>query len=174
MKQDETFFRAKKRYIAVMVASFLYGGYSLLQFIYNIYSFFWMSEVVPTMAVKGVGRMARDPMVFLSSPQNITNPIGGIVAIIAGLAIWFLIREKELKAVRQETAKKLMLPDERAVIDALKKFDLELTQSKIAIETGLTKVQVHRAVKRLELKGAVEKHGYGVTNKIILKKDFLE
>lgn len=174
MKQDETLFKAKKRYIAIMVASFLYGGFSLILFLYNTYSFFWRSEAMPNGPIRGPGRMTQDPMLFLSSPQNIIYPLGGLLAIIAGLTIWSLIREKELKAVKQETAKKLLLPDEKAVINALKNAGSELTQSKIAMETGLNKVQVHRAVKRLELKGAIEKHGYGLTNKIILKKDFLE
>jgi len=35
-------------------------------------------------------------------------------------------------------------------------------------------VQVHRAIKRLEAKGVLEKHDYGLTNKIILKKEFVE
>ena len=80
--------------------------------------------------------------------------------------------EKEIKAVKQVTTAKLLLPDELAVVDTLKKFDFELTQSKLAKETGLNKVQIHRAIKRLESKGALEKHNYGLTNKIILKKEF--
>ncbi|MFH1586999.1 MAG: MarR family transcriptional regulator, partial [Candidatus Diapherotrites archaeon] len=66
------------------------------------------------------------------------------------------------------------LPDEKALIETLKKFNYELTQSQLTKESGLTKVQVHRAVKKLEDKGVLEKHDYGLTNKIILKKELIE
>ncbi|MBN1941204.1 MAG: hypothetical protein JW772_03415 [Candidatus Diapherotrites archaeon] len=174
-KPNETGYRTKKRYVLVMLANLAYGGFSILLFFFQVYSFFWMSEIsgngdLPRPNVGG-GRM-RDPFLFLSSPQNIVYLIGGIIAIVAGMALWQIMREKEIKSVKQVTAAKLLLPDEKAVVETLKRFNFELTQAKLANETGLNKVQVHRAVKRLETKGAIEKHGYGLTNKIILKKDF--
>ena len=66
------------------------------------------------------------------------------------------------------------MPDEKKIIDVLKASSFESTQSKIVRETGLSKVQAHRAIKRLESKGVLEKHDYGLTNKIILKKELFE
>ena len=199
MKQAETVFKAKKRYLAIMLLCFLYGGFSIFFFLYNTYSIFWMSEIAAPEGFgqqindanrfvraagdenrffrperDGLARLASDPMAMLSSPQTITYLIGGIIALLAGIAIWQLVREKEIKTAKQEIAKNLLLPDEKAVIEVLRKFDFELTQAKIAKETGLSKVQVHRAIRRLESRGMVEKHEYGLTNKIILKKEFFE
>jgi len=56
----------------------------------------------------------------------------------------------------------------------LRSSHYESTQSRLAKETGLGKVQVHRAIKRLEAKGLIEKHDYGLTNKILLKKELFE
>lgn len=199
MKQAETAFKAKKRYLAIMLLCFLYGGFSIFFFLYNTYSIFWMAEIAAPEGAgqqindvnrfvratadenrffrperDGFARLASDPMAMLSSPQTITYLIGGIIALLAGIAIWQLVREKEIKTAKQEIAKNLLLPDEKAVVEALRKFDFELTQAKIAKETGLSKVQVHRAIRRLESRGMVEKHEYGLTNKIILKKEFFE
>ncbi|MFH1224496.1 MAG: MarR family transcriptional regulator [Candidatus Diapherotrites archaeon] len=115
-----------------------------------------------------------EPLALLLSPVSLYWLIGGLVSIFAGFAIWSLIREKEIKQIKLETANNLLLPDERKVIDALKGANYEMTQAKLAKETGLGKVQVHRAVKRLEAKGVLEKHGYGLTNKIILKREVFE
>lgn len=175
MKPLETLKASKKKYFALMIACFIYGGFSLISFLFQIYSFFWLSSSTNGDLPKpGMGRIMRDPLMFLNSPQNISYLIGGLIAILAGLAIWHLTRQKELKAVRQETTAKLLLPDEKRIIETLKTFDFELTQAKLTKETGLNKVQVHRAIKNLEAKGALEKHSYGLTNKIILKKEFFE
>ena len=191
MKPNETIFKAKKKYIAVMVLCFLFAGFSLISFINHLYGIFWQTSVgdfprFPARmedfnrqpnndANRGAEVMqAQDPIVRLASPQALSYLIGGIIAILAGFAIWGLIREKEIKSIKQETANNLLLPDEKAVINYLKKCGFESTQSKLAKETGFNKVQVHRAIKRLESKGVLEKHEYGLTNKIILKKEIFE
>jgi len=202
MKPNETFFKAKKRYVAVMLLCFLYGGFSLIFFLLQGYSFFWESELgdnnfsfdkVPSgliddnsfkefnavsdfkngKDVKGF-RQPRNPLGLFTSPMTLLSLLGGLISIFAGLTIWSLTREKEIKSIKQQLTDKLLLPDEKKVVDVLKKADYELTQAKLVKETGLSKVQVHRAIKKLELKGALEKHGYGLTNKIILKKEFFE
>jgi uncharacterized membrane protein len=111
---------------------------------------------------------------MLVSPVSLSWLIGAMVSILAGMAIWNITREKERKSIRQETADNLLLPDEKKIIDALKKSKYEMKQSSLAKETGLSKVQVHRAVKRLESRGILEKHAYGLTNKIILNKKLFE
>ncbi len=98
----------------------------------------------------------------------------GIISIIAGLTIWGLTRTKERQAIREDVAENLLLPDEKRVINALKKAGYELTQKRLSAESGLSRVQVHRVVKKLEAKGLLEKHDYGMTNKIVLKREFFE
>ena len=71
-------------------------------------------------------------------------------------------------------ASNLLLPEEKKIIDSLMQNNLEATQAKLAKDTGMSKVQTHRAIKKLEAKGILEKHSFGMTNKILLKKELLE
>ena len=63
----------------------------------------------------------------------------------------------------------LLLPNEMKIYNLLTHSNSGLTQSKITLESGLSKVQVHRVIKKLEDKGLIEKHKYGATNKLFLK-----
>lgn len=96
----------------------------------------------------------------------------GILSIAAGATIFGLTREKEVRAVKRDMANNLLMPDERKVMETLAKSGYEIMQSKVSKESGLSKVQVHRAVKRLESRGVLRKHRYGLTNKVILEKEF--
>ena len=195
MKPDETIFRTKRKYFVVIILCFLYGGYSIISLGTHLYSSFWARDVaglpgpreframddlndsnsLQSQAGSQSARARNLSLVdILLSPQSIEYLFGGIVSIIAGLTIWSITREKEIKSIKEQTADNLMLPDEKAVINYLKRSGFESTQAKLAKETGLNKVQVHRVVKRLESKGIVEKHDYGLTNKILLKKELFE
>ena len=199
MKPNEMFENNKNKYLAIMIICFLYAGFSIILFGSQAYNYFWKTEVVGTPSFedmnnqnmdvdkfndknrfnKNGARMEamkemKDPFVFFSSPISLTFLLGGIVALMAGFAIFSLVRKKEIKIIREQTTDNLLLPDEKAVIDALKNSNYEMTQTKIVKETGLNKVQVHRVVKRLESKGLLNKHEYGLTNKIILKKEYFE
>ncbi|MFH1256118.1 MAG: hypothetical protein V1494_02390 [Candidatus Diapherotrites archaeon] len=181
-----------------MFLCFLYGGFSIITLFLSAYGVIWRTETggisffdrrPPDFnSISGIDanrfsdanaflrteRLSIDPFASLLSPSSLLLLVGGLIAISAGIAIWFLIREKEIKKIKQETANNLLLPDEKAVIEALKKSNFESTQAKLAKEAGMNKVQVHRAIKRLEAKGVLEKHGYGLTNKILLKKELFE
>ncbi len=193
MKQTETYFKTKKRYVAITLICFLYGGFSIFMLSFGVYSSFWKMGLLNPVkggfadvnadlnqfadglkGFAGTRKFGYDPIAFICSPTNLVYLAGGVIAILAGLAIWSLIRQKELKSVKQAATANLLLPDENAVIEALKDSGYELTQSKLTKETGLSKVQVHRVIKRLESKRILEKHDYGVTNKIILKKEFFD
>jgi hypothetical protein len=212
MKLPETDLK-KKKYSAVMLFSFLYGGFSLILFMLVVYSAIWATEIADLPFVGGpvgiapepggrifrisegldfnrtmdsnvtftdenaVGRfnhINRNPLAIVLSPAAMFLLIGGLISISAGLTISSLTRQKEIKAIKKEVASNMLLPDEKAIVEVLKNSNFESTQAKLARETGLNKVQVHRAIKRLESKGVLEKHDYGLTNKIILKKEFFE
>jgi len=190
MKPIETIPMLKHKYTIVMILCFLYAGFSIIMFFNQAYGFIWRTELngLPTIEVANldsnnfrsqnrdfnVFRTPRDPFMSMTSSTSLSLLIGGVISILAGITIFRLTREKEIKQVKYDTTVKLLLPDEKQVIEALKESNNELTQAKITKNTGLTKVQVHRAIKKLEAKGAIEKHDFGLTNKIILKKDFID
>ncbi len=193
MKPTETIFKAKKRYVTVMILCFLYGGFAIIMSLFLIYASIWMpgGGLHNESLQNGIGdlnnlqkgdgsrgmpfmRPPFDPIQLITSPLLLTFLGSGIIALLAGITILSLVREKEIKSIKKQTVDSLLLPDEKALIETLKKFNYELTQSQLAKESGLTKVQVHRAIKKLEDKGVIEKHNYGLTNKIILKKELIE
>lgn len=199
MKLIETILDPKNRPAIMMFLCLAYGGFSLILFISQIYGFFWRSEFMDPQFFDVIFREARridgnwidgnipdenfgprrvlvQPNIFgvLSSPFSLSSLIGGIISILAGITIWRLMREKEVKAAKEATATQLLLPDEKSVMKVLRDSNGESTQAKITRESGLSKVQTHRALKRLEAKGVIEKHDYGLTNKVILKKGFLD
>lgn len=192
MKTIETTFKARRKHFVIMVLCFLYGGFAIILFLLLLYTSFWRTEIFGFSGfeerfqdvnrfsrfdgnhVNGFGRTSFNPISLISSPLILTFLGSGLISLFAGISIWSLIREKEIKSIKEQTANNLLLPDERMIIDALKESDYELTQSKLSKELGLNKVQVHRAIKRLEAKGVLKKHEYGLTNKIILKKEFFE
>lgn len=184
----------------VILLCLLYGGYGVVSFASQAYFAFWLPDVAAPardanfidanfndmnrnfpdangFAPRGdrfESMISRDPLALVTSPNEISNLIGGIISIIAGVTLWGIVREKEIKSIKQQTASNLLLPDEKKIIDVLKSSHFESTQSRLTKETGLGKVQVHRTIKRLEAKGIIEKHDYGLTNKIILKKELFE
>jgi len=199
MKPIETNFLRGKKHAFVMWAAFLYGGFAILLFGMDIYSAIWMgsSTFITAPEIRGfdqnrfigandinrledINRIRAGPP-FISSPLRIiTSPasimilLSGILSLACGFTIMSITRTKEIKKIKQETADYLLLPDEKKVIEALKRNNYSLAQSKITADSGLNKVQVHRVIKRLEAKGLIEKHDFGLTNKIVLKKELFE
>jgi len=199
MKPIETNFLRGKKHSLVMWAAFLYGGFAILLFGMDLYSAAWMgsstfitapetrnfdqnrfTEFNDTNHIADINHPRVGPP-FISSPLRIiTSPISililfsGIISLACGFTIMSITREKEIKKIKQETADYLLLPDEKKIIEALKRNNYTLAQSKITIDSGLNKVQVHRVLKRLEMKGLIEKHDFGLTNKIVLKKELFE
>ena len=64
--------------------------------------------------------------------------------------------------------------DEKLVMRTLEENGSELTQTELVKRTKLSKVKVHRVIKRLESIGIVNKYSYGMTNKIRLKDSILK
>jgi uncharacterized membrane protein len=94
----------------------------------------------------------------------------GIMFILAGLSVFRLVRDDDIKTIRGEVTDSLLLPEERLVIAQLRKAGGEMTQKEISQSTGLSKVKIHRVLSRLEGKKVVKRHPYGMTKKIVLEK----
>jgi len=97
------------------------------------------------------------------------NILGFMVSLGAGVSILFLLRGVDKKEAHRSMVESVTTPEDKRVIKCLESAGGELTQSEIVKNSGLTKVKVHRIVKRLESFGIIEKFPYGMTNKIRLK-----
>lgn len=175
----------------VMVLCLLLGGFSMILYMIQAYTAFWGSEVFGEARHfnvsetenrrfngsqdfnRSLGRFMpqRSPEVVLTSPFSLTLLFNGIILLLAGISIWSLVRDKEIKSVKEKLTSILLLPEERTIIEELRKSKGAITQSQLVKNTGLSKVKIHRVVNKLVAKGIVKKHSYGLTNKIVLEKE---
>jgi uncharacterized membrane protein len=171
-----------RKYSAVMVLCFLFGGFALILYSAQMYSVL-VAPGAPNMSGEfnnsidfnrslREGRFNFDnPAIRLESPFAVIPILGGIVLLLGGISIWKLTREKEITSVKEKLTSLLLLPEERLVIEELKKSNGSIAQSQLVRNTGLSKVKAHRIVNRLSAKGIVKKYPYGLTNKIVLEKE---
>jgi uncharacterized membrane protein len=186
-----------RKYVVIMILCFLFGGYSLILYLMQIYSIFWQTETVmgirregeifPTPVfsrelreenISNITNVSMPPRSFiiaspsslLFSPFSITFLIMGIISLLAGFTIWNLVREKEIKTTKKAILDVFLLPEEKKVLSEIEKYGGTLTQSEIVKTTGFSRVKIHRIIKNLEKKNLIMKQQYGMTNKIILKR----
>ena len=105
------------------------------------------------------------------APDRLIYLLGGFMFIVAGITIWYMMREKEIKDIEEKLTDTFLLPEEREIISELKKTNYESTQSELVRKTGFSKVKVHRILNKLEKRGIVKRHEYGMTKKVLLKQD---
>ncbi len=164
-----------KKYHYIMVLAFAYGGFSLIFFLSQVYLALWAGQNIDIPnAFERPERHRLMGMAVVTAPHNIILLAGGIISLLAGYAIWSLTRKKEVHAARHGVMTALLLPTEARIIELLKASDDGLAQSKLVAESGYSKVQVHRIVKKLESKGIITKHKYGLTNKLMLAKEYAD
>jgi uncharacterized membrane protein len=174
----------KTAFMAVMVLCFLFGGYFILTFASQMYDFLArgiMSEsanVTYMPAFMNESNMTpfgpRDFRSFQAArnfpSESFIDLVSGLMFIIAGIAIWRLVSEKELDLIREELSDTFLLPEEKAVIEELKRAGGETTQKEMVSRTGLSKVKIHRILGKLEAKKIVRRYPYGMTKKIVIEK----
>jgi hypothetical protein len=186
-----------KKYAAVMILCFLFGGFSLILYLLMMYSVFWQNEMI--LGIRSEGEIFNVPVFanelrntsgnFTPPPMNperrfiISNPsslifspfsltflIMGIISIIAGISLWNLIRDREIKFTKKAMMDVFLMPEEKKVLEEIEKYGGSLTQSELVKTTGLSRVKIHRVLRNLENKKIIIKQEYGMTNKIVLKK----
>lgn len=189
--------KAYRKYTVIMILCFLFGGYSLILYLMQVYSILWQTETVMAIRREGEifpapvfsgeiternisnasnvsipprGFVISNPSSLLLSPFSIAYLIMGVISLFAGFSILNLVREKEIKFTKKAILDVFLLPDEKKVLSEIEKYGGSLTQSEISKSTGLSRVKVHRIIRSLENKKLVMKHQYGMTNKIVLKK----
>ncbi|MBI2559230.1 MarR family transcriptional regulator [Candidatus Woesearchaeota archaeon] len=176
MKPQNTNRKDRKFYWVIAAANLIYGGVVLLIFIYASYFFYSRTRFIPTSEMGNLTmpyRIARQATRFrpgLSVIALILTFIGSLISIASGVFLIRLLREKETKELKRDVIESMVTPDEKIVITELENNNGALTQSELVKNTGLSKVKVHRIVKRLESLGIIKKYPYGLTNKIKLER----
>jgi uncharacterized membrane protein len=170
--------------MAIVVLCFIFGGYFLLSSAIRMQSVFAINGQSPNaffgnVTGRGIGQGPNESGFFVRE-QGGLPPFGsgmafldmasGVMFILAGLSVFRLVRDEDIKSIRGELTDSLLLPEEKLVIAQLRKAGGEMTQKEITQSTGLSKVKVHRVLAKLEEKKVVRRHPYGMTNKIILEK----
>jgi hypothetical protein len=184
------------RHSIVMILLFLVGGFSILLFLFELYSAFWGEETLGMQNIQiqnisndsnrilppnntnrffqgehGMQRLS--PETILTSPFSMVLLFAGVLSVLGGISVFQLTREKELKSIKEDVTALLMTPEERAIVDELKKANGKMNQNQLVKKTGFSKVRIHRAIVRLETRKIVKKYPYGLTNKIVLEKTAL-
>lgn len=166
----------EKKYVAVMVLCFVFGGYFLFSSFYQmrVFSLDGGIGIFPEPPNFTFNESERFDRIGRANPFTAAIPfqfMGGIVLVFAGISIWFLTNEREFKAVKENVTNNMLLPEEKAVLDELKKQGGQLTQKKLSRETGLTRVKVHRVLNRLEEKKLIRRHPYGSTKMVVVERE---
>jgi len=116
---------------------------------------------------------------FQSGLISLIKTALGVLTVIffIGMVLSFIAanelskKHEDIVEVVEEKNFDYLMPEEKAVVELLKKNDNAMTQKEIAIELGLSKVKAHRIIKRLEQKKVVKKFDYGMTNKVKLESN---
>ena len=169
----------RKFYWFVAILCLIYGGVALILLIQQSYFFYFRNQSPQYFtAARNLTQMTSDRLRpnfrALNTLPIIINFFGAIISILAGLSLISILRFRESKELKRDVIDSMVMPDEKAVINELEKNNGELTQSDLVSKTRLSKVKVHRIIKRLESLGIVSKYPYGVTNKIKLEKSLYE
>lgn len=152
----------------------------MILFVYLLYFLYVRGQYAPpsfrnfTHAGNLTGAAFRPPVRTITTPFLGVFLFGSLISVLAGISLMNLLRAKESKELKREMIDSMVMPDEKIVIKELEKNNGYLTQSELVASTGLTKVKIHRIIKRLESLGIVSKYPYGVTNKIKLEKILYE
>ena len=176
------FFKSDKKYFLLALICFLYAGFALISFTFTVFAGTTMSVGPNDMNLirdnndfnfplngKGIGKRGIDPFKIMFGATAVNFLVGGIISLFSGGALAALLLKKEKKQITHKLTNDLLLPNEKKIYTLLANAPNGLTQSKLTLESGLSKVQVHRFIKKLEDKGLIEKHKYGATNKLFLK-----
>ncbi len=158
-----------------MILCFVLGGFSIVLYLLQGYYAFWRVENFPArfpdnstadrpfrnMNGSEINRSFERGFppfsieAFFTSPISFILLFNGIILLLGGVSIWRLTGEKEITSTKEKLTSLLLQPEERLIIDELKKSRGSMTQSQLVKNTGMSKVKTHRIVNRLATKGII-------------------
>jgi uncharacterized membrane protein len=171
MKQSETVFRNVS-----LILSFIYAGISFLLFVLFLITLVRGGQT--STLTRFVGKVAIQNLKPLLTLMLIVTGLGTLVSLLAGIVILKnsnqqVVAEVEVKKEEEkknEVQEELLTEDEKKVVKCLEEHESVMSQKDLAKESKLSKVKVHRILKRLEAKKVISKYEFGMTNRIKLEK----
>ena len=155
----------------MMLFSFAYGGFLLLAYVFQVYLIFWRNEFLPVMPFRRASAEALEPTGALLSPVSVFLLLTGIAFILNGYLLLRLSTRRARQEAKNDVFSFVFTPDEKLAFTKLQEAGGEMTQKELSLKTGFSAVKTHRVVFRLQSKGAVETHPFGMTNKLVIKQD---
>lgn len=108
-------------------------------------------------------------------PLPLFIPFLGSLGLFIGVVFYsILFPNEQNQTISEELFLKMFDGDQRKFMKNLLKSQGEQLQVNVVKETDLSKVKVHRIIKKLDSKGIIDKESYGRTNRIKLKEEFSE
>ncbi|MFH0978539.1 MAG: helix-turn-helix domain-containing protein [Candidatus Woesearchaeota archaeon] len=159
-------------YWVIAIVCLIYGGIALVIFFQQLSIVYFRPEMPQQRNLTLERPHPNSRFNAIMAFPMLATFFGSVVSILAGISMLSLLRKKEKKQITRDLLDSVILPDERLVLRTLESRHGELTQSELVSITKLSKVKVHRIVKRLASMGVVAKYPYGLTNKIMLEKGF--
>ncbi len=181
LKYGETMFElTNKQKMLLIVACFAYSGIALLfalisfYMIFNDGQMFFIQKFLTGRALP-LTNLLSGLLNSISWVTGLFSLFGAIITFFAGSALIDQTshESKEVKT-KKEIPYSMLLPDEKELINILKQNDNIMTQNELVKASGLSKVKIHRVLKKLETKKIISKYAYGMTNKIRLEKGFTD
>ncbi|MBT4175133.1 hypothetical protein HOC80_00335 [archaeon] len=171
VKHNETKFQN-----TVMVIAFLYAGISFILGLLSLWMYFRGGDSVLLQRMLVTGKTALPVLMMqrISLVLVIVSFCSFVISLLSGMALMkvkehHIVKEVEKKA-ENEISEDVLLPEEKKVVHILEDNDDAMTQKELVNESKLSKVKIHRILKRLETKKVVKKFSYGMTNRIKLIK----
>lgn len=174
----------EKTQFTVGVMNLIFAVICLLIFIAQIYSFMYTVGITdgetenifndklqtspPPINDFFRGTTQRSPLLVL------LGLFGFAINFLSGLIIFDNIKKQETKKNIDIFHNKVLLPEEKKIVEIIKRFKGEITQSELVKESECSKVKISRIIKKLEANGIIKKHNYGLTNKIILETEIFK
>ncbi|MFH1054550.1 MAG: MarR family transcriptional regulator [Candidatus Altiarchaeota archaeon] len=184
------------KYTAIMVLSFMLGGFLLSTYSFMAYSILWSSESnileysrnnVTDVRETSTTRFAREvpglppfiprrlmaehmnPFDILTSPLMMFCLVGGLISMSSALSIWTLTHNRAMRKVKEDLTELYLTDEEKQVMAKLGASSTEMTQKELTDRMGYSRVKTHRILQRLETKKLIRKIPNGQTYKIVIE-----
>ncbi|MAG77982.1 hypothetical protein CL616_01315 [archaeon] len=175
MKQGETNFQN-----VMSIICFIYAGISLILFFVFLVvvikggNVLYINRLLSSKFPQA-GMISTSILKFMATVVMSVSFFSFVVSLLSGIGLQKKSHKEVVKEVKEEENNKvsedLLTDDEKKIVNILKDNNKSMTQSDLTKESEMSKVKIHRVLKRLEGKKVVSKYSFGMTNRIRLERD---